>query len=200
VLISVFQNSLSSSHVQLYAQPLQVGVSASLQHDIGTAPFSALMVVQTSPNLPVGKYSILITSVSSNGNNSVLYSFNLVPQLGLPPHDVTIVVHDIYGIPVSGVSVTLNIAGWAGTAVTKGSGTVVFARVPAGAYNATVNYLGASSVLSGDSFNNHELDVIVVLSPPVAVTSGVLVLIFAFLILRRRLRGSEAPKFSWAVR
>lgn len=199
-LIKVVPNGLSSPQVRLFAKPLQAGVSASFQHDSGTAPFSALLVIQTSPNLPVGKYTILITSVSSDGNSSAYYSFSVIPQLGLPPHDVTIVVRDIYGLAVPGASITLNVAGWSGTADTQGSGTVVFARVPAGPYNVTVTYMGASSVLSGDSFNNHQLDVTVVLSPPVALSSGVLVLIIAAVILRRRMRGSEMPQFSWARR
>ncbi|HEV2226684.1 MAG TPA: carboxypeptidase-like regulatory domain-containing protein [Nitrososphaerales archaeon] len=198
VLIRVSPNSLSSPQVRLFARPLQTGVSASFQPDSGTAPFSALLVIQTSPSLPVGRYTIFISSVSSNGNSSAYYSFNVVPQLGPPPHDVTIVVRDIYGLAVPGASVKLNIAGWSGTANTMGSGTVVFAQVPGGPYNVTVTYMGASSVLSGDSFNNHQLNVTVVLSPPVALSSAVFVLILTAVLLRRRLRGSEMPRFSWA--
>jgi hypothetical protein len=157
------------------------------------------LIAQASPNLAPGNYDVVITSVSSSGNYSIVYSLNVAQPPRNLQHDVTVVVRDIYGIPVSGASVILNEAGSSASAETKGSGTVVFHLVPAGAYNVTVSYFGGSSVLSGDS-NSPELDVIVVLSPPVAITGIVFVLIIAAFLSHGVLKRTSTNRhFYWEV-
>jgi hypothetical protein len=146
-----------------------------------------MLQARVAASVPPGRYVIQVTSVSTAGNYSVSYSLNVVQQQGIPPHDVTVAVHDVYGIPVSGASVTFEMGGWSDTLQTSGSGTVVFGNIPPGPYNVTVSYMGASSVLYGDA-SVSQLGVTIVLSPPVALTIGGFVVVSALVVLVRRLR------------
>lgn len=190
--INVEPYSISASPVRLYVASAPAGVTVTLQPNNGTPPFSAALVMNASENIAPGEYSVVIGSISKDGNESVTFALT-VEQASITSstsHSVTIVVHDIYGMPVSGALVTLNLAGWSPSLRTGSSGTVVFASVPAGPFNATVTYMGASTVLSGNSLSNPELDVTVVLSPPVAISAALVVLLIASVTLWRRKRSA----------
>jgi len=188
VIIKVEPDSTFSPQVTLYVESAPTGVSASLQPDYGTAPFSAMLVLNASENVAPGEYHVTIGSISKDGNESITYALTVEQRstTNSASHSVTIVVHDIYGMPVSGAMVTLSLAGWSPSLQTGGSGTVVFASVPVGQFNATVTYMGASTVLSGNSLTNPVLDVTVVLSPPVALSAAMIVLLIASVTLWRR--------------
>lgn len=183
-IIDVEPNSMAYSQVALYVESAPSGVSASLQPDQGPLPFSATLVLVVSPGTAPGTYSVVIGAISKGGNQSIAYTLT-VRQAATTSHNVTVVVRDIYGVPVSGAQVTLNMAGWSPTLKTGGSGAVVFASVPAGPFNATISYMGASATLSGNSTSDPALNVTVVLSPPVAISAGVFVLVGAALYLGR---------------
>jgi hypothetical protein len=187
-MINVEPNSISPAQVSLHIESAPSGITASLQPDHGTPPFSATLTLAISPDVPAGKYNLVIDSFSKDGNQSIAYSLTVEQQVA-SPHSVTIVVQDVYGMPVSGAAVTLNLGSWTPTLQTGSSGTVVFSSVPASPFNATVSYMGASAVLTGNSLSNPRLEVTVVLSPPVAISAGLVVLAIAsvtFLRLRRR--------------
>jgi hypothetical protein len=188
--VNVEPYSVSTSQVRLYVESAPAGVSVSLQPDTGTPPFSATVILSASQNIAPGKYSVTIGSISKDGNESVTYDLTVEQASTATPtsHSVTIVVHDIYGMPVSGALVTLSLAGWSPSLMTGSSGTVVFLQVPASAFNVTVTYMGASTLLSGNSLENPQLEVTVVLSPPVALTVGLLVVGASAVFLFRRLR------------
>jgi hypothetical protein len=147
--------------------------------------------MQLAPNAPPGVYTVLITTVSNAGNASTSYSLYLA-KTGTALHYVTVAVHDIFGIPVTGASVTLDLAGRIASTQTSANGTVMFSQMPSSPFNATISFWGASSVLSGNSAGNPEIDVTVVMSYPVALSAGLLILVPVIIILLLRIRRSSS--------
>ncbi len=90
--------------------------------------------------------------------------------VSLPIYDETIIVNDVYGLPISGANVTMTVGNQIQELLTNSTGLAVFRQVPLGYLNGTVRYLGFSGNIRVSTPGEHTEYVIVTLSYPVLIS------------------------------
>jgi hypothetical protein len=88
----------------------------------------------------------------------------------LPVYDETILVNDVYFLPISGANVTMSVGDQIQQVMTNSTGLAVFRQVPLGYLNGTVRYLGFSAGVRISNPGEGTERVTVTLSYPVLIT------------------------------
>lgn len=114
----------------------------------------------------------------------------------LPVYDETFVVTDVYGLPVSGVNVTVTVGNQIQQVLTNDTGLAVFREVPLGYLNGTIKYLAFGADIRIAEPGRHTEYVTVTLSYPVVMTILTVSTIgILFAIRRIRRRPAHNPDF-----
>jgi len=95
----------------------------------------------------------MITAVTPDGNASVTYMLNVI-EMPVHSYRVVVQVHDIYGEPLEGATVSLAVQGATFTDTTNSTGSATFTKLPAGTVKVTATYMGVSTVVTGSSLND----------------------------------------------
>ncbi len=117
----------------------------------------------------------------------------------LPIYDETIIVADVYGLPISGAIVTMTVGDQVQQLLTNNAGQAVFRQVPLGYLNGTVKYLAFSGDIRVSTPGEHTEHVIVTLSYPVLITFFSICVVGTYFAVRRiRRKPVRRDFYSWA--
>jgi len=117
----------------------------------------------------------------------------------LPIYDETIIVTDVYGLPISGAIVTMTVGNQIQQLLTNNTGQTVFRQVPLGYLNGTVKYLAFSGDIRVSTPGEHTEHVIVTLSYPVLITIFSICVVGTYFAVRRiRRKPVRQDFYSWA--
>ena len=115
----------------------------------------------------------------------------------LPIYDEVIHVTDIYGLPISGATVTMSVGNQIQEVLTDSTGLAVFRQVPLGYLNGTVRYLGFSGDLQISIPGGHTEYVVVTLSYPVLATIFSILVVGTLFAVRSVRRKSAHDSYSY---
>lgn len=168
------------------------GRSVSPQNVSIRGPAGAFNLTDSSLWLYSGTYRVtqaewMGTNVGSNQDAPVTFAVadsNTV-VVPLPIYDETIIVNDVYGLPISGANVTMTVGNQIQELLTNRTGLAVFRQVPLGYLNGTVKYLGFSGDVLVSAPGEHTEYVTVTLSYPVLITIFSILVVGTYFTVRR---------------
>jgi len=171
------------------------GGSVSPQNVSIRGPAGALNLTNPSLWLYSGTYQVtkaewMGTNVGSNQDAPVTFAVansNMI-VVPLPIYDETIIVTDVYGLPISGANVTMTVGNQIQELLTDNGGVALFRQVPLGYLNGTVKYLAFSGKIRVSTPGEHTEHVIVTLSYPVLITILSLCVVGTYFAVRRTRR------------
>jgi len=182
------------------------GGSVSPQNVSVRGPTGAFNLTDSGLWLLSGTYQVtraewMGTNVGLNQN--VLVTFAVTDSnaivVPLPIYDETIIVADVYGLPISGAIVTMTVGNQIQRLMTNNTGQAMFKQVPLGYLNGTVKYLAFSGDIRVSTPGGHTEHVIVTLSYPVLVTIISICVVGTYLAVRRiRRKPVRRDFYSWA--
>jgi hypothetical protein len=182
------------------------GRSVSPQNVSIQGPSGAFNLTNPSLWLYSGSYQVtqaewMGTNVASARDVPVTFAVTASKTIvvPLPIYDETIVVTDIYGLPVSGANVTMTVGNQIQQLLTNSKGQAVFTQVPLGYMNGTVKYLAFSGDIRVSTPGEHTEYVIVTLSYPVLITILSILGVGTFFVVRRVRRRPvrKSDLYSW---
>ena len=181
------------------------GSSVSPQNVSIRGPSGTFDLTNSSLWLYSGNYQVthavwMGTDVGSNTNTPVNFQVtNSKPVVvALPIYDDTIIVTDVYGLPISGAVVTMTVGNQVQQLVTDNSGLAVFKQVPLGYLNGSVRYLAFSGNVRVSTPGQHTEYVVVTLSYPVLITIvSISTVGIYFTVKRVRRKPVKTSDFSW---
>lgn len=139
----------------------------------------------------VGSNKDTLVTLTVTGSNTIV-----VP---LPIYDETIIVSDVYGLPISGANVTVSVGNQIQELLTNSTGIALIRQVPWGCFNGTVKYLLFSGDIRVSTLGEHTEHVVVTLSYPVLITIFSMIVVGTFFAVRkiRRRPVRNQDFYSW---
>lgn len=129
-------------------------------------------------------------NVASTSSDLFVADGPAVHQQQLGVCDVYIRITDVFGYPVAGASVVMDLGDIVQLASdTNSSGVAVFSQAPESPYTAYLSYLGFSAWISGNSLTQRETNATVVFSYPLMYAVGAFLVVLTTMTVWRRHHG-----------